>query len=117
LIKKKAEIRKACREVMVQYEVKLSPPLEDVGEAPPNPRLESQRRKEAVDEFIRRVRQVTGHKIKRIDINRVAGYTDASTFQRWQRMDARSKRGEALKFERALALEPKKFLEKLRNAK
>jgi hypothetical protein len=59
---KKAEIRKACREVMVQYEVKLSLPLEDVGEAPPNPRLESQRRKEAVDEFIRRVRQVTGHK-------------------------------------------------------
>jgi hypothetical protein len=32
---KKAEIRKACREVMVQYEVKLSLPLEDVGEAPP----------------------------------------------------------------------------------
>jgi hypothetical protein len=65
-----------------------------------------------VDAFIERVFEAKGRRITRIDIWRVAGYIEATQFQRFQRNKGASA-GSIAKFTKILKLEPPEFLERL----
>jgi hypothetical protein len=65
-----------------------------------------------VDAFIERVFEVKGRRITRTDIWRVAGYTEATQFERFQRNRGASV-GSIAKFTNILKLEPAEFLERL----
>jgi len=54
-----------------------------------------------------------GHTITRKNIWRVAGYNDATEFQRFQREDDRVTSGSAVKFNRVLKMSPEVFMEAL----
>jgi hypothetical protein len=54
-------------------------------------------------------------KINRTDIWTVAGYTNATEFERFQRADPRSGRRSIQKFKRTLSMSPEKFLEARKN--
>lgn len=65
-----------------------------------------------VDHFIETVGTATGRRITRTDIWRVAGYTEATQFERFQK-NSRASAGSITKFNRILQLEPAEFLERL----
>lgn len=66
-------------------------------------------RRAAVDAFIAKVAEA-GRKITRKDIWTVAGYTDATEFERFQRDDARTTPGAELAFNRVLRKNPEDFI-------
>lgn len=68
--------------------------------------------RERIDRFVLRMAQA-GTKLKRKDIWLVAGYTDRTEFERFQRGDNRN-RSAAYTFNRVLGLEPQDFLEVLK---
>lgn len=65
-----------------------------------------------VEAFIQRVLKETGRRIKRKDIWRVAGYRDATEFERFQRGKGATA-GSTTKFTRLLQLTPTEFLARL----
>jgi hypothetical protein len=65
-----------------------------------------------VDRFIEGVQIAEGRRITRRDIWRVAGYTEATQFERFQR-GKRASPGSIMKFEKVLKLSPAQFLERL----
>jgi hypothetical protein len=70
-------------------------------------------RRDLVDKFITRVMDSTGRKIKRTDIWKVAGYTNRTEFERYQRGDTRTTNSAKANFSRILAMEPVSFVEVL----
>ena len=73
----------------------------------------SQSTRAAVDDFIGRVLRETGRKITRTDIwKNVAGYTDRTEFQRFQRGEGTTATA-ARNFTRVLSMAPKDFIEAL----
>ena len=69
--------------------------------------------REQVDAFIERIFSgAKGRRITRTDIWRVAGYTDATQFQRFQR-NKKGSAGSIAKFTKILKLTPAEFLERL----
>jgi len=73
-------------------------------------------RSSRVDEFINKMARA-GHHISRTDIWTVAGHTDATQFQRWQREDPRSTDGDNSKFNRVLSYTEERFMKELNSAK
>jgi hypothetical protein len=69
-----------------------------------------------VDAFIERVLQVTTVRITRKDICRVAGYTDSTQFERWQR-NVNVTHGCDVRIRNTLKLDPSIFLDRLKGAK
>ena len=69
-----------------------------------------------VNAFIERVLEEKGERINRTEFWRVAGYTEATQFERWQRGD-RVSAGSATKFNKVLKLRPEEFLERLKHFK
>ena len=65
-----------------------------------------------IDAFIERVRLCTGRRIARADIWRVAGYKDATQFERFQRA-RRVSLASAANFTRVLQMEPADFLRRM----
>jgi hypothetical protein len=72
----------------------------------------SQDRRAEIDAFIGSVLEKTGKRITRTDIWRVAGYSDATQFERFQRNQNVSK-GSLATFGRVLRLSPAEFLVRL----
>jgi hypothetical protein len=66
-----------------------------------------------IESFIRKLR-TAGHTIKKKDIWAVAGYTDATEFERFQREDKRVTSGVTSKFNRILNMSPEVFMKELR---
>ena len=64
-----------------------------------------------IDAFIEKLRDA-GHPITRTDIWRVAGYQDATEFERFQREDDRTTSGSKARFNRVLDMSPEVFIEK-----
>jgi hypothetical protein len=73
--------------------------------------------KEKVETFITKMQPLSGKKITRKDIWIVAGYSDATEFERFQRDDPRTTRGAKTKFGRVLKMDPAKFLAQLQEKK
>jgi hypothetical protein len=69
-------------------------------------------RRTAVEAFIAEVTEA-GRKITRKDIWTVAGYTNATEFERFQRGDPRTTSSAATAFNRVLGMKPEKFIELL----
>jgi hypothetical protein len=69
-------------------------------------------RRAKVDMFISRVGKIRA--ITRKDIWTVAGYKDATEFQRWQRADKRTTESADRNFTRVLNMTPEKFIDALR---
>jgi len=65
-----------------------------------------------IDAFISKVTE-SGRKITRKDIWTVAGYTDPTEFQRFQRRDVRMTRSAVNNFNRVLNMSPDDFVESL----
>jgi len=65
-----------------------------------------------IDAFIGKLAEA-GHKITRKDIWTVAGYEDATEFERFQRGAARANRSAAVAFNRVLNMEPRAFIQLL----
>jgi hypothetical protein len=74
---------------------------------------DSTKERAQVDRFIESVLTGTGTRITRTDIWRVAGYTEATQFERFQRGKGASA-GSIAKFSAILKLTPAEFLERLR---
>jgi hypothetical protein len=70
-------------------------------------------RRTLVDNFIAAVLKSTGRKINRKDIWIVAGYSDATEFQRFQRHDTRTTSSAVANFSRVLNMDPETFLKVL----
>jgi hypothetical protein len=70
-------------------------------------------RKTIIAGFIERVTDA-GHKITRKDIWTVAGYTDATEFERFQRDDLRGNKSAASAFNRVLSMKPEEFIKLLK---
>ena len=68
--------------------------------------------RQRIDAFLQTMRQ-HGHRVSRKDIWRVAGYEDATEFQRFQREDSRATAGSRQQFDRILSLRPDEFIQKL----
>ena len=68
--------------------------------------------RERVGSFIKKMRQ-HGYEITRKDIWQVAGYDDATEFERFQREDPRTTSGSRTKFDRILNLTPEEFIQRL----
>ena len=66
-----------------------------------------------IDAFISKVEGI-GHKVKRKDIWSVAGYTNATEFERFQRNDPRTTKSAAKAFNRVLRNTPEEFVRSLR---
>ena len=66
-----------------------------------------------IDNFLRRMAEVLPRRVTRADFWRVAGYREATQFERWQR-GRHVSAGSAARFENVLRLPPERFLEKLR---
>jgi hypothetical protein len=71
----------------------------------------------SVDAFIERVFDERGRRIRRNAIWRVAGYKDATEFERFQRDDERSTPTAKDNFNRVLGMKSERFLELLDNKK
>ena len=69
-------------------------------------------RRAAVNAFIQRVLEENSVRITRADIWRVAGYTEATEFERWQKHSKRQSPGTDLKISHVLRMKPAEFLEK-----
>lgn len=69
-------------------------------------------RRAAIEAYIEEVVRKTGRRITRTDIWRVAGYTEATQFERFQRGKGASV-GSIAKFTRILNLSPAEFLQRL----
>jgi len=87
--------------------------------APAEPTVQSAKERDAVqtvrarvDAFIGNVFQMKARRITRTDIWRVAGYTEATQFERFQRNKNQSA-GSVARFERVLRMNPTEFLERL----
>jgi hypothetical protein len=65
-----------------------------------------------VDRFIESVLTATGRRITRTDIWRVAGYKEATQFERFQK-NRRASSGSIIKFNGILKLKPSEFLARL----
>lgn len=68
--------------------------------------------RQRIDAFLQTMRQ-HGHRTTRKDIWQVAGYGDATEFQRFQREDLRATAGSRQQFDRVLTLSPEEFIQKL----
>jgi hypothetical protein len=68
--------------------------------------------RDRVQAFIENM-QSHGHHVTKTDIWRVAGYRDATEFQRFQRDDERTTPGSEGKFDRILKLTPQEFIQRL----
>ena len=97
------------------------PPPTPVREAPRTPkqglpqqlatRAETETHRQ-VDRFIEKILSITGRRVIRADIWRVAGYHEATQFERFQREKGASA-GSVAKFTRVLNLSPAEFLRRL----
>jgi hypothetical protein len=67
--------------------------------------------RERIDGFIAKVLTHAGVKITRTEIWKVAGYGDATEFERFQRGDERTTESAKVNFGRVLSMEPKAFME------
>jgi len=69
-------------------------------------------RRELINNFISEVSVAATRRITRTDIWKVAGYRDATSFERFQRNDRRSKSASEA-FSRVLKMTPEKFIQVL----
>jgi hypothetical protein len=69
--------------------------------------------RQRIETFLETMRQ-HGHRISRKDIWQLAGYEDATEFERFQREDPRATAGSRQQFDRVLTLRPEEFVQKLR---
>jgi hypothetical protein len=67
-----------------------------------------QKRHEAIEKFLAKMRDA-GLKVNKTDFWMVAGYEDATTFQRYNRYDPRTTATAVRKFEHVLAMKPEDF--------
>jgi hypothetical protein len=98
-------IDEVCRELLKNGELVQSEPEGDTTGS----------RRARVNAFLNRVRSETGMAVhaNRTDLWQVAGYNDATEFQRWQRGDRRTTAGAKAKFERILRMTTVEFTEQL----
>ncbi len=66
-----------------------------------------------IDNYLRRLAEALPRRVTRADFWRVAGYREATMFERWQR-GRHVSAGCAARFETVLQLPPERFIEKLR---
>jgi hypothetical protein len=67
-----------------------------------------QKRHEAIEKFLAKM-QDAGLKVNKTDFSMVAGYGEATSFQRYKRYDPRTTASAVRKFERVLAMNPEDF--------
>ena len=90
----------------------VTPALQESSRAAP-----SSMTRQRIEGFIDGVRAATGQAINKTDIWRVAGYTDRTEFERFQRDDARTTVRARGRFEEILTLDPHVFIERLKRAR
>jgi hypothetical protein len=69
-----------------------------------------------IQKFMDRVLREKKKRIRKTDIWRLAGYTEATEFERYQRNDPKTSDGARHKFGLILSMDPEKFLERLAEA-
>ena len=75
--------------------------------------VEPSNRRDAINSFINRMKMATGLSIKRKNIWKVAGYTDPTQFQRFQRNDPRTTQSAIAQFNQVLKMMPEDFRKKV----
>lgn len=82
----------------------------ELGKSRPDPYiqglLKEGKHREAVDAFIEKIEKETGRKITRDNVWQMAGYTDPTEGQRWQRNDKRTNKTADLNIKRVLSYTP-----------
>jgi hypothetical protein len=73
-----------------------------------NGEFAGQKRDEAIEKFLAKMRDA-GLKVNKTDFSMVAGYEDATTFQRYKRYDPRTTATAVRNFENVLAMKPEEF--------
>ena len=119
-----AEADRLRKEVVNYYEIEAREIEHRLASAPEETRpaeatdseaetLDSDERRELINSFISKVERDTGRKINRTDVWTVAGYKDATEFERFQRNDTRTTDAATLAFRRVLDMEPREFIDLL----
>ena len=91
----------------------LAPPAQDKQQ----PRKKREDRRDMVRAFLERVRDETGETVRRKDVWSVAGYQNATEFERYQRNDPRTTESAKSNFDRVLNSNPQDFVRRLATKK